>query len=341
MRLNIKEIAQLMGVSPSTVSLVLNGKKGVSDPVRQKISACLVENGYIIKNNQADTSFAKDKRLLFVYYRSTNWISNRRDNFLVRVLDGIETGCKKHMCSFTITYASYDNLETVLSTAKTNGFDGIIFLGSEYWHDDAKVFISVDIPIVCLDRPFDSIPVNSVFIDSSTGMYQAINMLCSLGHKKIGYLSSEVPAGSLKNRKQCFFDVMKEQNLEINEKWSVDLNFLKEESSRQFDEYLNSVNDIPTAFIAANDVIASAALYVLQKKGYRVPEDISLVGFDDSSVSTLITPNLTTIRAEIERMAEISVERLRVLSDTNDKCIYKIGVGSQLVIRDSAGSAKS
>lgn len=337
----IREIAEQMGVSPATVSLVLNEKKGVSNSVRTKIKACLIENGYTIRTNHAAIASTQGKRLLFVYYKSTNWISNRRDNFLFRVLDGIENGCKKYNCSFSIAYASYDDMDTVLSTAKANGFDGVLFLAAEYWHDDVSVFLNAGIPVVCLDRPFDCFPVNSVFIDSSIGLYHAVNLLQSIGHKRIGYLSTDIPTGSLRNRKQSFFEILRGLNLEINEAWSVELNFLKEESSRKFDEYLNATSDLPTAFVAANDVIASAAVYVLQKHGYRVPEDMSVVGFDDSAVCTLVTPNLTTVRAEIEKMAEISVKRLRELSDADDQCIIKTGIGSYLVIRDSTGPAKS
>lgn len=339
--LNIKEIAMQMGISPTSVSLVLNGKKGVSDAVRRKVKAVLIENGYNVKEDQIQDAFLPGRRLLLVYYRGTDWLSSRKDNFFPRVIDGIESGCKKYNCEFSITYARYEELTSVLPKAKQRGYDGIMFLGTEYCYDDYSFFMNLDCPAICLDRPFDYYPVNSVYIDNGTGLYQAVHCLKSFGHKRIGYLCSESPSGGLENRRKCFFDVMRKLDMEINDDWSVELNFLMDESKNRLEKYIQTQKDIPTAFIAENDVIASSALHTLQKHGFSIPDDISIIGFDDSCVSMFVSPHLTTIRAEVEKMAELAVKYLCEMISNGESQIIKTGVRSYLIQRSSTGKAKN
>ncbi len=112
MKVTIRDIAKMAGTSPSSVSLVLNSKPGVRMEMRKQIEHLLLENGYTLKN-QPERSLDK-RNICFVYYKSTNWIANRKDNFLIRVLDGVERACSRYNCSISIINANYDNVSRVL-----------------------------------------------------------------------------------------------------------------------------------------------------------------------------------------------------------------------------------
>lgn len=339
MKVTIKMIAEQLAVSPATVSLVLNNKRGVSKSVRGRVAAALTENGYTIRN--ADSNNGNKRKILFVSYKSTNWINNRKDDFLSRVLDGIERGAKNNNCSVSIANAAHDDLKFVFEDAERSDIDGIVFLGTEYAHFERKLFEEQTKPLVCIDRPFEHYMVNSIIVDNYTGMYQAITDLMEKGHSKIGFLACDYLSGSVEYREKSFYSVMESLNLPVKKDWILRLSFLKEEAKGEIDRYLKTHEDLPTAFLATNDVMAIAMINVLRDNGYSVPEDISIVGFDDSGVSTMVSPRLTTIHADFEEMGERAVKRLMEMCfGERDRKMLKISIGSRLVRRETTDVVK-
>ena len=339
MKVTIRDIAKMAGTSPSSVSLVLNSKPGVRMEMRKQIEHLLLENGYTLKN-QPERS--PDKRnICFVYYKSTNWIANRKDNFLIRVLDGVERACSRYNCSISIINANYDNVSRVLGEIKREQSDGIIFLGTEFAHRADKIMVPKDVPFVCIDRYFEEEPINTVNIDNLGSLHTAIRYLMQLGHRRIGYLTSDLESGALEHRKRSFFEAMERLGLEVRPEYVVYLNMLREEAEKSLESYIKNQSELPTAFLACNDVMAIAAIGIFQRFGYRVPQDISVIGFDNSGICDMIVPGLTTIHADLERMGELAVERLQMMLGQDRQEILKVTVGTKLIHRETAGPTEN
>ncbi|MGI6011620.1 MAG: LacI family DNA-binding transcriptional regulator [Ruminococcus sp.] len=339
MKCTIRDIAKMAGTSPSSVSLVLNNKPGVRKEMRQRITRLLLENGYTLKSQEkAETS--EVKRICFIYYKSSNWIARRKDNFLLRILEGIESACQKLNCEYSMVNANYEDLEKVLQDLTKEKVDGVIFLGTEYAHDSEKLMVNGEVPFLCIDHYFDEENFDCVNIDNLQSHYQSIRHLMGLGHKKIGYLTSNLESGALQNRKEAFCSVMSKLGLKVWPEHIIYLSLLQDEAEESLEQYLETFQELPTAFIACNDVMAIAAVGMLQRAGYRVPEDISVIGFDDSGVCEMIVPRLTTIHADLERMGSLAVERLRQVMDNKTSEVLKMTIGTRLVCRETTGPAR-
>ncbi len=339
MKCTIREIAKMAGTSPSSVSLVLNNKPGVRKEMRQQIAKLLQENGYTLKSQEKGGN-SDVKRICFIYYKSSNWIARRKDNFLLRILEGIENACQKLNCECTMVNANYDDLERVLQDMTKEKVDGVIFLGTEYAHDAQKLMVNREVPFLCIDHYFDEENFDCVNIDNMQSHYQSIRHLMELGHEKIGYLTSNLESGALQNRKEAFCSVMGKLGLKVWPEHIIYLSLLQDEAEESLEQYLKTFQELPTAFIACNDVMAIAAVGMLQRAGYRVPEDISVIGFDDSGVCEMIVPRLTTIHADLERMGSLAVERLRNVMDHKTSEVLKMTIGTRLVRRETTGPAR-
>lgn len=339
MKPTIREIAKIADTSPSSVSLVLNDKPGVRKEMRQKIEQILLENGYEIKH-QGNKNKVETKKIYFIYYRSSNWIARRKDNFLHRILDGIEGACRNFHCETTIVNATYDDVGLILKGMTKDKTNGVIFLGTEFAHNAEVLSVDMEVPFVCIDRYVSEENLNSINIDNYQSHYQSIRYLMSLGHKNIGYLTSKLKSGSLLQREESFYAVMGKLGLILHPEHVVSLDLMQEEAEKRLEEYLDKTQDIPTAFVACNDVIAVAVIGTLQKKGYRIPEDISVIGFDDSGICDMIVPKLTTVHADLEKMGFLAVKRICEMIDEESWEVLKQTIGTALIIRETTAPVK-
>lgn len=336
MKHTVREIAKLAGTSPSSVSLVLNGKPGVRKEMRKKIEKILIENGYEIKGNVPD----KMIRIFFVYYRSSNWILRRKDNFFARIIDGIESACHRLNCELTMVHANSQNVDEVLRSVTKERADGVVFLATEYSHSPERISKNLSVPFVCIDRYFEEEQFEIINIANYQSHYLTIRHLMELGHRNIGYLSTKVETGALKNRREEFYRVMKKFNLDFSDKFVLYLGFLQDEAECELEQYIREVENLPTAFVACNDVIAVAAMKTLQRLGWKVPEDVSIVGFDNSGICDMVNPGLTTIHADLERMGALAVERIVQMIETEEESRLSITIGTKLICRETTARVK-
>lgn len=350
--MTVRQIAEQFGVAPSTVSVVLNNRPGVRMELREKIEAALIENGYTIKNGDSapqskssrrSTAAAADEgeRILFIYYKTSDYLAARKDNTVALIINGLNDGCEEEGCQFTIRNATPDTLDSVIEGAVNEGFSGIIILGTEYYDREPRASaLNCSIPVVFLDYFFPEWPLNTVNLDNSYGLNQSIDHLVENGHSRIGYIRSDIEYGALRDRANCFYAAMTGRNL-YNEDYivQVPIQYGSQEIQEVIERFIENCEDIPTAFIADNDTIGIAAIQTFQKNGYRIPEDISIIGFDDSSVCTILTPYLTSVRADFREMARAAIARLIEMIRKKPQNFMRILIGTQLIRRQSVAPA--
>ncbi|MGI6118807.1 MAG: LacI family DNA-binding transcriptional regulator [Bilifractor sp.] len=331
--MTIRQIAEKFGVAPSTVSVVLNNRPGVRKEMREKIAESLIANGYTIKNNQPE----KKGTILFIYYQSTNYLAARKDNTISSILSGIEEICSKSSYKYFVANATDKSLEHIIRNASSE-YCGIILLGTEYYTEPLDFIIHSPVPIVVLDGYFPEYPLNTVNMDNSFGIHQALSYLAENGHKQIGYLKSKIEFGCLRDRTSCILSSLK--LLGYGDPFCI-ISVSQEPSKIEMEikSYLDSGRPVPTAFIADNDIIAVSAMQTFQAAGYKIPEDISIIGFDNSEICTIITPHLTTIKASVHEMARQAAIRLIELVEEKPKNFIRYKVGTHLIKRETVTRA--
>ena len=181
--MKVREIAAVFGVAPSTVSLVLNGKPGVGDELRKSIEEKLIENGYTIKKEQEERG-----TILFIYYISSRYLSNRKDNTFAMLLGGVQKVCKQKNYICSLIYAGHGELEERKSERQTKRR-----ISGESYFWARNIFIrrtrfcwGQRPPLVVLDGFFPDYPLNTVNIDNAYGIYEEVKYLKEKGHQAVG-----------------------------------------------------------------------------------------------------------------------------------------------------------
>jgi len=306
-RLNGKEIAKLLGVSPTTISLVVNGKAGVSPQKRKQIIEFMLNNGY--SEDEIGTVIKKNVVLLF-----RDDLFDIKQIFYNDVITNILRFSKDLPYNIMVKSINYEN----------NVDDGELLSVDCEW--DAAILCSdpneavlcclyqSNIPFVVLDSSVESSLACSVSVDYEDAAYRLTEYLVNNGHKKIALISNsrgdQIHRFTLQSY-NGFQNAMLEHNIPIEHQF-VRLNASSEDALYEFLDSICLSDNRPTAIFCSTDSNAIPTMRYLHEKGIRVPEDISVVGMDDISLSAYTTPTLTTMRVDRNEMTKKCLE---ILSD--------------------------
>jgi DNA-binding LacI/PurR family transcriptional regulator len=206
--------------------------------------------------------------------------------------------------------------------------------------NDFEKFMSIDIPVLLLDSYFLNINANYVIIDNVSGVYKATKHLLEHGHRKIGYLKSSVTIQNFKERYEGYAKALFESGLTPDPAFTVDLLPTMDGAYEDMMRVLSGKLRLPTAFVADNDIIAFGAIKALKENNIKIPDDVSVVGFDDMPFCTIIEPKLTTINVDKNALGQLAVDSLIQMIDGKKRIFFKTALGVTLVQRDSVRTLK-
>jgi len=344
--LKMEDIAKLAGVSKAAVSLALNGKQGISVETREKIIQIAEKNGYTHKSRSSSDD-PSIKSLTFLAIANSGIVLEQyyQQPFFRELIHHIEERCRFYGYSLMFTSVSPDQFaEQLKLISEEKRSDGVILLGTNLGREQiSDIARAITMPLVVLDNCFETLPVHFVSINNVLGAYQAGIHICDSGHSSIGYLASNVRIKNFDDRRIGFESALRERGLDPGDMcvFSVAPTILssQENLSRQLTDYLADKKPMPTAFFCECDYIAISAVRTLQELGLRVPEDISVVGFDDISEARIVTPELTTVQVAKERMAHLAVDLVIQSATSGETAASKVMIDTTLVQRKSSASS--
>lgn len=335
--MNFRDIAGKLGVSIATVSRVYNRKSGVNKEIRERIEAELVESGYR-REEKADALSAEENGLamiIFVVYEGENYNVERSADYFAGILLGAEKAAKELGYILSVVRVKADNFESFMADSReVNLSKGVLLFGSELTSDKFGVLDKCPVPVMVIDNEMKRKSYNSVCVDNYDGTYKALEYLKELGHRKIGFFAPRCPIGGMPLREKYFYEIMPQLGLETDRRFIAKADHVLLEGVRQLNEYLDNAKELPTAFFAANDSIGVSAIMALKQHGYSVPEDVSIIGFDDVNIGNASDPQLTTMRIDLAAIGKISIKRLSELID-GDENVQHIYIETSLVIKES------
>lgn len=301
-----KELAEKLHISPSSVSLALNGKPGISNSLRNRILAAAAQEGVVQQNRNIKTP---NRTIRFIIYINKGMVV-REISFHAFVLQGIEKAAK------TLGYnilVSYLNQEGDLETQTKNilcDVDGIIFLATEFHmnqtnHNLIKK-ISSHCPMILLDNSAYQCNIDSVSTDNFQGGYQALSHLVSLGHTKIAYLWSKQRIDNFDER---LSGVQQEAaNHPLVSVTLIPISFNVKKAVQELCDWINThADNLPTACMCDSDIIALGAIQAFHICGLSIPGDVSIIGFDDMPACEMSTPPLDSIHVQKKEMGRIGL----------------------------------
>lgn len=334
MKTIMQDIAKLAGVSPGTVSNALNDRKGVGKETKANIIKIAEELGYF-RNHKKN----EEKVMRLILFKKHGYVVSDTQ-FFSALLEACEKECRQNGYELLISqviHGEHDK-ENVFKIINQGKIDGILLLATEMNEEDFCYFESLDIPVVVLDSYFALKSYDYVVINNSSGAYRATKYFIDNGHKRIGILGSSVNISNFECRNKGFKKAIEEAGLEFRENDEILVEPTLDGSYKDMKEYLkkNKGRELPTALFAFNDIIALGAMRAMQEDGLSIPEDISIIGFDDIPFSALSNPNMTTVKVYTEEMGSIAVKRLIDKINEEDKSIpLKIEIDTKLVERNS------
>jgi LacI family transcriptional regulator len=333
---NLKDIAKLTGVNVSTVSRALNGSKGISNNTKNEILRVAKEINYI-PDQAARALVGKSTKTIGVILQEIG------SDYYTKLLGYIEEQLRNNGYSMIMGFTNSNfSVETqYLNIFARRKVDGIILAGfmfkelGEYLDGMRKIR---ETPMTLIQTNIEYPNYDYIMVDEKYGFDMVIRHLKELGHKKIGFLFDEISAII---RMQSLKDAVIGNDLKFDQK------FVKAGKERfELGGYLQmkdmlKQNELPTAVVASYDHLAIGAMKAIYEAGLRIPEDISLVGYDDiRECEYLITP-LTTVSPPIKVMTELGVKLLLEKIENKDKpVIQHISLKPELILRETTAKPR-
>ncbi|MCR5640306.1 MAG: LacI family DNA-binding transcriptional regulator [Lachnospiraceae bacterium] len=330
----LADIAKQVGVSAVTVSKALSGQKGVSEEMRQKIVALADELGYkqpsAVKKQEAvgksyniavlihEKYLDKYNSFYMLLYQNlaAHAISSGSITLMEVVTDEAESSCKVPM------------------VLQENKADGLVLMGKFRMEYLNAIHANAQVPYIYLDDNGARVDYDSVISDSFYGAYYLTNYLFEMGHTQIGFVGNVMSTGSITDRYLGYVKSLMEHGIEVEKRWVIEDRNDEIGVMYTADE-LKLPKTLPTAFLCNCDLAASVIIKRLENDGYVVPDDFSVVGYDNFLYPGICDVPLTTYEVD---MTEMASKCLRILLKKMAGLEYKKGaniVEGRLVIRDS------
>lgn len=305
----MKQVAEKAGVSTSTVSHVINNTRVVSDDVRERVLAVIQELRYI--PSAVARSLKNDKT-----HTIGMMIPNNSNPYFAELIQGIEDASFKLGYNIILCNA-YDDAKkqaAYLRVLMEKRIDGLILVASGDDEELAEILRGMPMPKVVVDREVSGVDADFIEADHDRGGYLATKYLLGLGHRDIACVSGPMHLVPSRDRVAGYQRALQEAGIAVNSHFLVHSDFTSEGGYTAF-KHLLGLAHRPTAVFAGNDLMAFGGMCAANEAGVRVPEDLSVIGYDDIALASFSTPRLTTMaqpKYEMgETIARILVERIQ------------------------------
>ena len=340
MKVTIKDIAERAGVSVSAVSFALNDKPGVSRVTKDKIHRVADELGYAYHLNKTNGTpdMTGDVVKVLKLVRHGHTINASHSFFIDAYIEGINEIAHQQGITIEIgTFGEQTPLASILATINQGSPTlGYLVLGTELSEEEIKTIIATNRNIVFMDTLADYLQGHFVTMNNTDTVFQAISHLQQFGHTKIGLITSSVSTQNFHLRERAFHQVMQDLGLSVYDHFTVDVDSTFDGAYKDMLAFLAKDPELPSAFFATNDIMALGVMKALHERGFNIPEDISLVGFDNIPMSEMSSPPLTTIDVYKHKIAQHALQIL--LSQQGSKPCHtsiKTVIDGRLIVRSS------
>jgi LacI family transcriptional regulator len=329
----IRDVAKRAGVAPITVSRVINNSGYVSQEKRDRVETAIAELDYV-PNILARSFRSKQTRTIALI------LTDITNPFWTDVAHGVEDAAREH--NFNVILCNTNESESrqveYVSVLMQKQVDGILLVPARSTSEATGAIQKQGIAVVVLDRHVPATDVDMVRCDSEGGAYQLVRHVLSLGHRRVAVLTGPKDVSSARDRVVGYRRAFREANIDIIENLIFYGKFIQTSGYEMAQRALLATPQ-PTALFATNNFIAIGAWRALRDAGLRIPQDITLVAFDDLPAGLVVDPFLTVAAQpgyEMGKQAtELLLDRLTNDTPTEPQCIV---LPTQLIIRHSSGA---
>ncbi|MCL5019904.1 MAG: LacI family transcriptional regulator [Patescibacteria group bacterium] len=336
--MKLSDIAKLAGVDESSVSRVLNGKSRVCEEKREKILQIVKETGY--RPNAAGRSLRSAKtNSIGVCFYDKDYISDSTfANFVNGVLE--VTNTRRHSLMITTTQVDRDNFN-IMNAVQEKRIDGAIIYDDLIDDNSLQQLADLKFPFILINRRSPVLPATPmIFVDYRKGTEKAVNHLIKLGHGRIGIAVAHKVWYVYNEKISGYKDALDKAGIPFDENLIA---YKETDQSIEIQKCLDTVlnqKDPATAMIFHTDENASFAMHILHESGLRVPEDFSIIGYNDVTEEIFTKPALTTVRTFSKGIGRQAARILLNMISDKDPVPNEIMLPTKLIVRDSTGKRK-
>ena len=333
----ILDVAKLAGVSTTTVSHFINGTRYISDDLKEKVEKAIAELDYHPNSMARGLRRGESKTIGLI-------VPDNSNPFFAEVLRQIENVGYENGYSVILCNSDGDiEKEAAYSNLLVNKqVDGIIFITTNNSCEHLQQLITSGIPILLVDRDIPLKSSDVLLVNNFQGGYDAANYLIRLGHRKIACVTGPSSLTPSAERVKGYRQALMDAGIAVHPEWILSGDFQVEGGERGIEQILRMV-ERPSAIFACNDMMALGVLRGLQNSGFSIPQDFSLIGFDDILLSSIVSPALTTIAQPVDEMSKLAIELLvkRIQNKKVGSSEERIILPTRLVIRESCKELES
>jgi LacI family transcriptional regulator len=328
-RVTIVQVAKEAGVSLGTVSRVINDDVHVADETRERVLAVAKEMGYVA-NRQARGLKGRKTNTIGVL------VPNLGTGYIGEIMQGIDTELELSQLDLMLftTHRVADKEAKYVANMVQGMVDGLLFLIPRSPSDYIGTLIDRSFPFVLIDNQVENEPCRYVGATNWQGAYKATEYLIELGHRRIGFMTGSMDLNSATDRLEGYKSALRTNHIPENPDLIYEGDYTQPSGYAGATALLD-LGEVLTAIFASNDAMAMGAMDAVRSRGLRVPEDISVMGFDDVPQSAMIRPALTTVRQPLEQMGRVATQMLLDILKNPEREVDQMRLPTELIIRDS------
>lgn len=317
---SLKDVAETCGVSVATVSKALNNHNDIGEKTRENIKRVAKEMGYLpnVAARALKTSRTFEIGVLFV----DEAMSGLTHDYFSSVLDSFKRTAEQY--GYDITFINCcrnrKGRMSYLEHCRYRGFDGVVLACIDFEDPEVIELVKSDIPLVTVDYVFNN--RIAVLSDNVNGMKELLTYAYNMGHRRIAYIHG-ADSSVTQNRLSSFYKTAEELNLEIPKEYEKTAAYRDVMAAYKATNELLSLSDAPTCILYPDDFAAFGGFNAMWERGLRVPEDVSLAGYDGIPVSSHLRPRLTTIKQDTIQIGHVAAVELIGLIEKPKSTIIK------------------
>jgi LacI family transcriptional regulator len=332
-KVTMQDVANRVGVSKVTVSKALRGNKDISESMKERIKQAAAETGYVFNGDEKPKVSEETKCIGIIsaerYYGQEDYFYIDLYRLLSNYLERVHYTCMFHILDF-----DNEKNQVIPTMLEDKKVDGLIILG-QISKEFVKKIVKLNVPLVFLDFYYDKVNVDSINTDNFFGTYEITNNLIEKGHKKIAFVGNLNLTSSIQDRFLGYYKSILEYKLSFKNSWII--------NDRTDDNIwldISLPDDMPTAFVCNCDKTALLLIEKLKSSGHSVPEDCSVVGFDDSIHAIQSDPKISTVKVDLDEMARVAVKMIAKKINNVETQYGRVMIKGKLVMRDSVKRIK-
>lgn len=335
MKIKAKNIAKELGLSTATVSLAINNRPGVNEETRKKVL------NYIEK---AENTFQKEKVIRMIAFLEDRPYWDSSEN--VRTYATFEYASRRvkedgFKMDLVSVIRGKDDFEAILEECVRDDVAGVYLNAAYMKEEEYRCFRNFDLPFIVCDQDFNDLSTDNIVLNNHQGVVMGLEHLYNHGHRDILYFRNSNNFYNMYERREAFLRFMNKMGLQTHDRERIiDIGGNTQEAYEKMLQYINEKNHIPTAIFSENFEVTIGVSRALESSGFKIPEDISIVGFDTIPETALMDFEPTCISGLHEQKAYVAAGRLMDRIKGNTQESIKIYVNTELLIGNSVKSVK-